>query len=212
MVKIQKVFLITHRKSISILFIATILNLSGCAIHSKKDIVRTAPSAPEPEHTAELLLIPDPGPPIEKPGIESPNRQQNNRQKATSYVIAGKRYYIMSSSDGYRQEGIASWYGRRFHGRKTANGERYNMYAMTAAHTGLPISTYVKVTNLKNYRTIVVRINDRGPFHGNRIIDLSYAAARKLGFVSGGVSKVEVRAISKNKTLKYRHQSVTLNN
>ncbi|HBD12661.1 MAG TPA: septal ring lytic transglycosylase RlpA family lipoprotein, partial [Porticoccaceae bacterium] len=90
--------------------------------------------------------------------------------------------------------GIASWYGRKFHGRKTANGETFSMYAMTAAHRTLPIPCYVRVTNLANRRQVIVRINDRGPFHGDRLIDLSYAAAKKLGYEEGGTAQVEVVA------------------
>lgn len=113
----------------------------------------------------------------------------------STYVVLGKRYYVMKESRGYVERGVASWYGKKFHGRKTANGERYNMYAMTAAHKTLPIPSYVKVTNLDNGRSVVVRVNDRGPFHSNRIIDLSYAAASKLGFAQNGTGKVELRAI-----------------
>jgi rare lipoprotein A len=95
----------------------------------------------------------------------------------------------------YRQRGLASWYGRKFHGKPTSSGERYDMYAMTAAHTILPIPSYVRVTNLSNGRSVVVRVNDRGPFHPDRIIDLSYAAAYKLGYVNAGSTRVEVEAI-----------------
>ncbi|MCW8918768.1 MAG: septal ring lytic transglycosylase RlpA family protein [Gammaproteobacteria bacterium] len=101
----------------------------------------------------------------------------------------------MQQSTGYVERGVASWYGKKFHGRKTSNGETYNMYAMTAAHKTLPIPSYLQVTNLDNGKSVVVRVNDRGPFHGNRIIDLSYAAASKLGFAQNGTGKVELRAI-----------------
>lgn len=113
----------------------------------------------------------------------------------STYVVLGKRYYVMKESTGYVERGPASWYGKKFHGRKTSNGETYNMYAMTAAHKTLPIPTYLQVTNLDNGKSVVVRVNDRGPFHGNRIIDLSYAAASKLGFAQNGVGNVELRAI-----------------
>jgi rare lipoprotein A len=93
------------------------------------------------------------------------------------------------------QRGIASWYGKKFHGRRTSSGETYDMYGMTAAHTQLPLPTYVQVTNLKNGKQVVLRVNDRGPFHGNRVIDLSYSAAHKLGIVQEGTGLVEVRAI-----------------
>ncbi|MDB2410034.1 septal ring lytic transglycosylase RlpA family protein [Pseudomonadales bacterium] len=101
----------------------------------------------------------------------------------------------MKSSKGYKEKGGASWYGTKFHGRLTSNGERYNMYAMTAAHKSLPIPTYVKVKNLENGREIIVRVNDRGPFHEGRIIDLSYAAATKIGMLKKGTARVEVEAI-----------------
>ncbi len=112
-----------------------------------------------------------------------------------SYKVRGRRYYVMESSAGYVERGIASWYGRKFHGRKTSSGEPYDMYAMTAAHKSLPLPTYARVTNLKNARSVVVRINDRGPFHDNRLIDLSYAAAAKLGVLEQGTGLVEVRAL-----------------
>lgn len=112
-----------------------------------------------------------------------------------SYVVFGKRYYTLSSSRGYIERGIASWYGKKFHGRRTSSGETYDMYAMTAAHKELPLPTYVRVTNLKNGRQVILRVNDRGPFHGNRIIDLSYSAASKLGIVREGTGLVEVRAL-----------------
>lgn len=98
-----------------------------------------------------------------------------------TYTVRGKTYRPYLTADGYREEGVASWYGKDFHGRKTANGERYNMYAMTAAHKLLPLGTKVRVTHLGNGRSIVVRVNDRGPFVGNRIIDLSYGGAQKIG-------------------------------
>jgi rare lipoprotein A len=101
----------------------------------------------------------------------------------------------MADSRGYVERGIASWYGTKFHGRRTSSGETYDMYAMTAAHKELPIPTYVRVVNLRNGNAVVVKVNDRGPFHGNRIIDLSYAAAAKLGILGKGTGLVEVQAI-----------------
>jgi rare lipoprotein A len=112
-----------------------------------------------------------------------------------TYVVLGKRYHVMQESTGYKERGISSWYGKKFHGHKTSNGEIYDMYAMTAAHKTLPIPSYLQVTNLDNGKSVVVRVNDRGPFHGDRIIDLSYAAASKLGFAKNGTGKVELRAI-----------------
>ena len=112
-----------------------------------------------------------------------------------SYVVYGKRYYTLASSRGYRETGGASWYGTKFHGRRTSSGEPYDMYAMTAAHKTLPLPSYVEVTNLANGRKVVVRVNDRGPFHDGRIIDMSYAGAVKLGMLGKGTAHVEVRTI-----------------
>jgi rare lipoprotein A len=112
-----------------------------------------------------------------------------------SYVVLGKRYYTLKSAKGFAEQGIASWYGSAFHGRRTSSGEPYDMYQMTAAHKQLPLPTYVQVRNLDNGRTATVKVNDRGPFHDNRVIDLSYAAALKLGVVSKGTAFVEVRAL-----------------
>ncbi len=113
-----------------------------------------------------------------------------------SYVVFGKRYYTLANSYNFVERGIASWYGKKFHGKRTSSGEKYDMYAMTAAHTQLPLPTYVQVTNLKNGKKVIVRVNDRGPFHNNRIIDLSYSAASKLGIVRQGTGLVEVRALN----------------
>ena len=118
-----------------------------------------------------------------------------------SYVVFGKRYHTLTSSYDFVERGIASWYGKKFHGRRTSSGEEYDMYAMTAAHTRLPLPTYVQVTNLKNGKKIIVRVNDRGPFHNNRIIDLSYTAASKLGIVRQGTGLVEVRALNERNYL-----------
>lgn len=112
------------------------------------------------------------------------------------YEVFGKRYTVMPSGSGYQERGVASWYGKKFHGNLTSNREVYDMYAMTAAHKTLPLPTYVRVRNLSNNKSIVVRVNDRGPFVHNRIIDLSYAAAIKLDMITDGTSLVEVTAIS----------------
>lgn len=113
-----------------------------------------------------------------------------------SYVVAGHRYHVLGDNTEFTQTGLASWYGRKFQGNPTASGEPYNMYAMTAAHKRLPIPTRVRVTNLNNGRQVVVRINDRGPFHGDRIIDLSYAAAKKLGMIGHGTTRVRIDALT----------------
>ena len=112
-----------------------------------------------------------------------------------SYEVNGKRYAVLKERKGYIARGVASWYGRKFHGRRTSSGETYDMYAMTAAHKSLPLPTYARVTNLDNGKTVTVKINDRGPFHDDRILDLSYAAASKLGILSTGTGRVEVVAI-----------------
>ena len=112
------------------------------------------------------------------------------------YEVFGQSYSVMESSAGYRERGVASWYGTKFHGNLTSNREPYDMYAMTAAHKSLPLPTYVRVRNLRNNKSVVVRVNDRGPFAHNRIIDLSYSAALKLGMIRDGTTLVEVEAIS----------------
>ena len=117
-----------------------------------------------------------------------------------TYEVLGKTYKLLPDSRNYIETGIASWYGSKFHGRKTSNGETYDMFAMTAAHKTLPIPCYVQVTNLRNKKSIVVRVNDRGPFHDNRIIDLSYTAAAKLGIQQQGTGFVEVRTIEPSQT------------
>ncbi|MBU2977026.1 septal ring lytic transglycosylase RlpA family protein [Alteromonas sp. C1M14] len=111
------------------------------------------------------------------------------------YEVLGKRYFPLQTGKGYEATGFASWYGQKFHGHLTSNGETYDMFAMTAAHKTLPLPSYVKVTNLENGKTAIVRVNDRGPFHDNRIIDLSYAAAKKLGYHQNGTTKVKLEVI-----------------
>ena len=111
------------------------------------------------------------------------------------YTVLGKSYFVLPSEDGYSERGVASWYGEKFHGHKTSNGEIFDMYQVSAAHKSLPIPSFLKVTNLDNNRSIIVRVNDRGPFHGNRIIDLSYAAALKLGYADIGTARVQLDAI-----------------
>jgi len=112
-----------------------------------------------------------------------------------SYKVYGKTYYPLPTSRGYKKQGTASWYGTKFHGKRTSSGEPYDLYAMTAAHKTLPLPTYVEVTNLNNGRSAIVKVNDRGPFHDDRLIDLSYAAAARLDILPTGTGRVEVRAI-----------------
>lgn len=122
------------------------------------------------------------------------------------YEVFGKQYRTLSSSAGYEAEGTASWYGRKFHGQRTSSGETYDMYAMTAAHRSLPLPTYVKVKNLKNGKEVILKVNDRGPFVHNRLIDVSYAAAKKLGFHEAGTGKVLITAIDPEEWHKQKSQ------
>jgi rare lipoprotein A len=124
-----------------------------------------------------------------------PKWEPLNRGTARPYVVFGKPYTPLAALKPFRQKGVASWYGKKFHGQKTSSGEPYDMFAMTAAHTVLPIPCYVRVTNPANGRQVVVRVNDRGPFHADRIIDLSYTAAQKLGYVGRGSTEVEIELI-----------------
>lgn len=167
----------SHVKKISgmILFFCFAL-LTACS-----SVVKDGP----PRYDVDVSRIPD-----AKPRVESLSRIGNK-----PYQVFGKRYYVMSSSKNYKERGIASWYGSKFHSRNTSSGERYNMLAMTAAHRSLPLPTYVEVKNLNNGKKVIVKVNDRGPFESSRIIDLSYAAAKKLGIVGHGTAKVEITAI-----------------
>ncbi len=124
-----------------------------------------------------------------------PKREPLARGAMRPYTVMGVSYTPMTEVVPYKARGIASWYGRRYHGQKTSSGEIYDMYGMTAAHTVLPIPSYARVTNLANGKSVVVRVNDRGPFHSDRLIDLSYTAAYKLGVLGGGKAMVEVEAI-----------------
>jgi peptidoglycan lytic transglycosylase len=155
-------------------------SVAGCSIYSSN-----RDSAPD-SVPVDISRIPD-----AVPRYETRTRAGN----PGVYEVLGKHYQVLPDSKGYSKKGVASWYGTKFHGKKTSNGEVYDMYAMTAAHKTLPIPSYVKVTNLQNGRSVVVRINDRGPFHDNRIIDLSYVAAVKLGIQQQGTGLVEVSAV-----------------
>ncbi len=164
------------------LWVAVLL-LVGCGQAERRD---SAPSG----YQVDPDTVPD-----AVPRTEPRSRYGNPR----TYEVFGKRYRVMDSSQGYVERGIASWYGRKFHGRRTSSGETYDMYGMTAAHKALPLPTYVMVTNLSNGRRVTLRVNDRGPFHGNRIIDLSYTAAAKLGMIRDGTALVEVRAVDSSR-------------
>ena len=146
-----------------------------------------AQGTPPPPPLAVLQSIPDAVPRVEP---------RSTRGNPVSYEVFGKRYFILATSEGYRERGVASWYGPDFHARPTSSGEPYDMYGMTAAHKTLPIPAYARVTNLSNGRSVIVRINDRGPFVANRIIDLSYTAAHKLDMTRAGTAFVEVEVLT----------------
>jgi rare lipoprotein A len=146
--------------------------------------VQPAPAVPPPPR--DLAAIPDPVPRVE------PRSRYGN---PASYEVFGRRYTLLPSAAGHVERGTASWYGPGFHAERTSSGEAYDMYAMTAAHKTLPIPVYARVTNLRNGRSVIVRINDRGPFVGDRIIDLSYTAAWKLDMTREGTAPVEIRVI-----------------
>lgn len=165
--------------------------LSGCASKGSRSDVYQATRYQHQHDSAPLQVpaldnVPDAVPVAEvrtKAGNKSP------------YRVRGKQYHVLPTEVGYRERGIGSWYGVKFHGHATSNGEIYDMYAMTAAHKSLPIPSYARVTNLSNGRQVIVRVNDRGPFHDQRIIDLSYSAAKKLGYLEQGTARLEVEGI-----------------
>jgi len=174
--------MLRHHIKIFIFFVIfTAMVACGIITIEERD---SAPTVP-----ADVSSVPDAVPKAE------PRSRYGNPD---SYEVFGKRYYVMRESKGFTERGIASWYGKKFHGRRTSSGETYDMYAMTAAHKSLPLPTYVEVINLENKKRIIVKVNDRGPFHSNRIIDLSYTAATKLDIIAKGTGLVEVRAIDPN--------------
>lgn len=161
---------------------------------------RTLPSATHDQKKGGGYYLDDgPGdnPPSDLASIPNavPRIEPLRKSNMQPYKVFGKSYTPMTALEPYKERGVASWYGRRYHGKKTASGEIYDMYEMTAAHTTLPIPSYVKVTNINNKKSIIVRINDRGPFLSNRIIDLSYTAAYKLDVLNNGSALVEVETI-----------------
>ena len=152
------------------------------------------------------ILTPEPAPATAPPATSVPDAAPRTEPRSRNgnppfYDVFGKRYFVLSSSVGYVERGVASWYGPGFHKVRTSIGEPYDMYGMTAAHKTLPLPAYVRVTNLQNGRSVVVRVNDRGPFVGNRIIDLSYTAASKLDMLRNGTAMVEVRSLDAPPTL-----------
>jgi rare lipoprotein A len=144
-----------------------------------------------PEERRDISQLPEPVP------KDEPRSRYGNPD---TYSVWGKSYRVLPSAEGYRAEGLASWYGQKFHGHRTSSGESFDMYRFTAAHRSLPLPTYARVTNLDNGKSLVVRVNDRGPFHEDRIIDLSWAAAVRLGIEKAGTGRVRVEAISATPT------------
>jgi rare lipoprotein A len=181
--------------------LAALVVLGGCS--SIEEVRRPMEPQPIPPPPEPVKVEKADGPPADDidvthipnavPKIEPLSRYGN----PPVYEVFGKRYKVMDKdkSQGYTAKGVASWYGRKFHGQRTSSGEPYDMFSMTAAHRSLPIPTYAKVKNLNNGKEVVVKINDRGPFVGDRLIDLSYAAAKKLGFHNDGTAKVHITAI-----------------
>jgi rare lipoprotein A len=163
--------------------------VAGCT--TPRPVVTQPPATPAPTpaptQPPDPFSIPDP-----VPRAEPRSRSGNPR----FYEVFGKRYFVLESAAGFRERGIASWYGPGFHAAKTASGERYDMYQMSAAHRTLPLPTYVRVTHLGNGKSVTVRVNDRGPFKSDRVIDLSYTAAAKLGMLQSGTALVEIEALT----------------
>ncbi len=175
-----------HKLSV-VSFLMVIALLSACTTHQKKPASRySLEKDAAPPASYDVSHIPDAVP------RDEPRTAAGNK---SPYTVLGKTYHVMPSSEGFVERGHASWYGVKFHGHDTSNGEVYDMYGMTAAHKTLPIPTFVRVKNLENGKEVIVRVNDRGPFHGGRIIDLTYAAAKKLGFQSKGTAPVQIEAL-----------------
>ncbi len=164
--------------------LAALLLLNACS-HTPGRYSQKHDAAPDNQQV-DISQIPDAIP------RDEPYSRYGNPD---SYKVFGKQYHTLKSSKGYVKRGTASWYGTKFHGHRTSSGETYDMYAMTAAHKSLPLPTYARVTNLDNGQSVVVKINDRGPFHDNRLIDLSYSAAAKLNILDKGTGNVEVRVL-----------------
>jgi rare lipoprotein A len=172
-----------------LLLLALVLLVAGCAGTGQRqsDDRYTLSQDTGPDRELDIASIEEP-----EPRYEPPSEGGNK----SPYEVWGKTYKVMDSAEGYEARGLASWYGRKFHGHLTSNGETYNMYELSAAHRNLPLPTYVRVTNLENDRSTIVRVNDRGPFHGERLIDLSYAAAKVLGFEGQGTARVHIEAVA----------------
>jgi rare lipoprotein A len=163
--------------------------LSACASSARR--------APQPAEHVPLPAVPSPPAGVESIPDAVPRAEPRSAHgNPPFYEVLGRRYFVLAAADGYLERGVASWYGPTFHGGNTSSGEPYDMYGMSAAHKTLPLPTYARVTNLRNGRSVVVRINDRGPFVANRLIDLSYTAAARLDMIREGTTLVEVRALT----------------
>jgi rare lipoprotein A len=175
--------------------------LAACSVVSRREqppppqppVMQSVPPPAVPEKPRDIDAIPDAIPKWEP---------RSKRGNPPFYTVLGKRYVVLDSAEGYVERGVASWYGPTFHGESTSIGEPYDMYGMTAAHKTLPLPAYARVTNLRNGKSVVVRINDRGPFAKNRLIDLSYTAAAKLDMLKDGTTLVEVKVVTPNDTEK----------
>lgn len=168
-------------------WVAIVLGLTGCVSSLRPSSQTHAVVDGVPEEDIDVTYLADAV--VERVTV-------TNAGNKSPYTVLGQTYHINHQIEGFEETGYASWYGKKFHGRKTSNGETYDMFAMTAAHKTLAIPTYVRVTNLENQRTAVVRVNDRGPFHDGRIIDLSYAAAKKLDYHKNGTAKVKIEVLT----------------
>jgi len=182
----EKFYQVATQKNSVIIVAVLCVYLAGCVSGYRASPTLPSEQDSGPKRPMDVSHIPDAVPRVE------PIRAAGNK---SPYVVLGKTYRVMKDPSGYEERGVASWYGKKFHGRRTSNGEVYDMYGMTAAHKTLPIPCFVEVTNLKNNKKIIVRVNDRGPFHEGRIIDLTYAAAKKLDFQHLGTAQVKVRLI-----------------
>ncbi len=184
---------------LAIIFGVTVC-VTGCfSFKAKPKTTTPAPKAKPKRYKIEQDIGPhhsEPIPDFSKIPNAVPKHEPKSRiGNPKTYTVFNKTYCVMQSSKGYKERGTASWYGKKFHGYHTSNGEIYDMYGMSAAHKTLPLPTYAKVTNLSNGKHVIVKINDRGPFHDDRLIDLSYAAASKLGILATGTAKVEIQAL-----------------
>lgn len=195
--------------------IALVALVSGCASREAQQVDAPAQAQPQPQPTAPAAsnsgdgryamngdAYPVEPPDVSKvpdaePRIEAPSRAGNR----STYEVWGETYHVMPDAKGYAKQGTASWYGEKFHGYATSNGEIYDMYKMSAAHRSLPLPTFARVTSLDSGQSVIVRVNDRGPFHSDREIDLSYAAAARLGILDNGTGRVKVEAVDPERWL-----------